>query len=113
MTMNEFDPYYNWLGIPPEDQPADHYRLLGVKKLESNLDVISHAADKQMMHLRSFQTGQHAQASQKLLNELAAVRICLLNPEKKAAYDQELRARTKPAVPVLEAARPSSATPPA
>lgn len=108
--MTAFDPYYTWLGIPPEDQPADYYRLLGVKKLESNLDVISHAADKQMMHLRSFQTGQHAQASQKLLNELAAVRVCLLNPEKKADYDEQLRSQIKPAVPVLEVARSAASS---
>ena len=29
-----FDPYYRWLGIPPEEQPPDHYRLLGVKVFE-------------------------------------------------------------------------------
>ena len=43
-----FDPYYTWLGIPPEEQPPDHYRLLGVKPLEENLDAIEHAADRQM-----------------------------------------------------------------
>ena len=26
-----FDPYESWLGIPPEDQPPNHYRLLGLK----------------------------------------------------------------------------------
>ncbi len=25
-----FDPYYRWLSIPREEQPADHYRLLGI-----------------------------------------------------------------------------------
>ena len=29
----EFDPYHRWLGIPPEEQPADHYRLLGIPRL--------------------------------------------------------------------------------
>lgn len=23
-----FDPYHKWLGIPPKDQPPNHYRLL-------------------------------------------------------------------------------------
>ena len=23
------DPYHKWLGIPPHEQPANHYRLLG------------------------------------------------------------------------------------
>ena len=26
-----FDPYYSWLAIPPEDQPPNHYQLLGLK----------------------------------------------------------------------------------
>ncbi len=52
-----FDPYYTWLGIPPEDQPPDCYRLLGLQKYEDNVDVISHAADQRMGHLRTFQAG--------------------------------------------------------
>ena len=28
-----FDPYYKWLGIPPEEQPPNHYRLLGIQDL--------------------------------------------------------------------------------
>ena len=30
----EFNPYHVWLGIPPEDQPADYYRLLSLKLFE-------------------------------------------------------------------------------
>ena len=29
-----FDPYYTWPGIPPKDQPPNHYRLLGVERFE-------------------------------------------------------------------------------
>ena len=25
---DDFNPYHVWLGIPPEEQPANHYRLL-------------------------------------------------------------------------------------
>ena len=88
-----FDPYYKWLGIPPADQPANYYRLLGVNLFEANSDVIESAADQRMVHLRSFQTGQHASASQKLLNEVSAAKLCLLRPEKKAQYDAKLRAK--------------------
>ncbi|MGO8752923.1 MAG: hypothetical protein ACLQNE_43835 [Thermoguttaceae bacterium] len=34
-----FDPYHQWLGIPPKDQPSNHYRLLGVDLCESDPDV--------------------------------------------------------------------------
>jgi len=86
-----FDPYHTWLGIPPEEQPPNHYRLLGLRVFESNAEAISNAADRQMMLLRTFQTGEHSALSQKLLNEVAAARVCLLRPEEKAAYDEHLR----------------------
>lgn len=94
-----FNPYHKWLGIPPEEQPADHYRLLAIAKFESDADVIESAADRQMGHLRTFQTGQHSALSQKLLNELAAAKLCLLTPDKKAAYDADLRRRIQPVQP--------------
>ncbi len=90
--MNDsFDAYYEWLGIPPAEQPPHHYRLLGVGLFEENSGAIANAADRQMGHLRGFATGKHSQLSQKLLNEVASARVCLLNPEKKATYDAQLR----------------------
>ena len=44
-----------------------------------------------MAHVRTYQLGQHAELSQKILNELAAAKACLLHREKKAAYDAKLR----------------------
>ena len=84
---DSFDPYHKWLGIAPDEQPADHYRLLGIKRFESDPDVIQHAADQRMAHVRTFQAGKRAAESQQILNEVAAARICLLDSEKKAEYD--------------------------
>ncbi len=89
--METFDPYRKWLGIPPQELPPHHYRLLGVGLFESDSDVISNAADRQMVHVRSFQFGEHSELSQRILNELAAARLCLLDPQKKAEYDGQLR----------------------
>jgi len=100
----EFDPYHRWLGIPPEHQPPDHYRLLGIQLFETQPDVIENAADRQMAYLRTFQTGPHAALSQKLLNQVAAAKVCLLNPEKKAAYDGRLRSRLEGAQPAAQEA---------
>jgi hypothetical protein len=86
-----FDPYYKWLGIPPEEQPPNHYRLLGIQTFESDPDVIQAASDQRMMHLRGYQTGKHSELSQRLLNAVAAAKICLLNAAKKAEYDRQLR----------------------
>ena len=86
-----FDPYHKWLGISPKDQPPHYYRLLAIDLFESDADVISAAADKQMAFIRSFQTGKNSQLSQKILNEIASARVCLLNAAKKAEYDDALR----------------------
>ena len=74
-----FDPYRKWLGIPPEEQPPNHYRLLGIALYEDDTDTIHHAADRQMAHLRTFQSGKFGGQSQKLLNEVSAARLCLLD----------------------------------
>ncbi|MEX2188508.1 MAG: hypothetical protein WD875_16990 [Pirellulales bacterium] len=88
-----FDPYRKWLGIPPEEQPPNHYRLLGIALFEDDADVISNAADRQMAHVRTYQTGKRAPLSQALLNELSAAKICLLDPARKHDYDRDLAAR--------------------
>ena len=89
--VQAFDPYHLWLGIPPSEQPPNHYRLLGIAALENNADVIATAADRQMAHLRTFQSGKHSALSQRLLNEVAAAKVFLLNAAKKATYDEQLR----------------------
>ncbi|HWC89789.1 MAG TPA: hypothetical protein VG433_09040, partial [Pirellulales bacterium] len=110
---DNFDPYYKWLAIPPDEQPPHSYRLLGLRLFEGNVDAIGNAADQRMAHVRTFQTGPNGPATQRLLNEIAAARVCLLNPNKKAAYDQQLRAALQPAPvippPVPPATSPSAA----
>jgi formylglycine-generating enzyme required for sulfatase activity len=102
---DRFDPYHVWLGIPPEEQPPNHYRLLGIKPLEDSPEVIENAADRQTVHLRTFQLSKYRDLAEELLNEVATARICLLNQTRKAAYDQQLRK-------VLDAPGLGSAPPP-
>ena len=111
--MTAFDPYHRWLGIPAEEQPPNHYRLLGLVQYESDPEVIENAANQRMAHLRSFQAGRNASDSQRLLNEVAAARICLLNAEKKAAYDEMLReSEVPPAAPPSPIGTPPPVVPP-
>ena len=94
-----FDAYHKWLGIAPKDQPPNHYRLWALICFESDPDVIAAAADQRMTHVRSFQTGKYSGLSQKLLNEIAAAKICLLNLAKARAYDEQLRKEMEPSFP--------------
>ncbi len=107
--MSEFDPYYTWLGIPAKDQPPTHYRLLAIEKFESNPDVIANAADRLMVYLRTFQTGQRSDHSQRLLNEVAKAKTVLLDGSRKAEYDQQLQAPRQQA-PVARPATPREET---
>ena len=84
-----FDAYHEWLGIAPKDHPPNHYRLLGIDLYESNADVIDNAADRQMAHLRTFQTGGRSTLCQQLLNEVSAARVLLFDAPKRAIYDAE------------------------
>ena len=104
---DDFDPYYQWLGIPPKHQPPHHYRLLGVELFEVNPDVISMAADQRMAHVRSFQTGKRSPQSQKILNELSTARRCLLNAKAKVDYDAQLQASLAAEAPAAAGAKPT------
>jgi len=106
---DSFDPLHRWLGIPPDEQPPNHYRLLGLKALEQNPDVIEAAADQRMAYVRQCATGKHAPYSQSVLNALSTARVSLLNPEKKRAYDAELKAKLaveQPVEALMNSARP-------
>lgn len=97
--MAGFDPYHKWLGIPAAEQPPTHYRLLGISPTETDPDVIDAAANRQMSYVQGFAAGPHAAESQKLLNELSAARLCLLNPSRRQAYDAALLGLSKPTPP--------------
>ncbi len=101
-----FDPYSQWLGISPHELPADHYRLLGLTRFESDPQVIDAAADQRMLHIRQFQTGPRGVHTQKLLNELATARVCLMNPGSKASYDQWLEGLFLASAPPPQSAIP-------
>ena len=97
-----FDPYRKWLGILPKDQPPNHYRLLSLELYENDLDVIEGAADRAMGFVRQYQSGEHAASAAKLLNEIAAARICLLKPASKADYDAKLKRQLAPTHAIKE-----------
>lgn len=100
-----FDPYYQWLGIHPDDQPPNLYQLIGVSLFESNPDVIESSAHRQIAHVRTFALGQHSSVSQKLLSELSRAKLLLMDPARRAAYDTSLKAKL--AAEEQEAPRPA------
>lgn len=106
-----FDAYHKWLGIPPHEQPPNHYRLLGLAPFEADPDVIDVATEQRVAFLHQCATGTHVEESQKLLNELAAARLCLLHVKQKQAYDESLRALAVASTPATEAFQNSDSAP--
>jgi len=104
-----FDPYHRWLGIPKEQQPPTHYRLLGISPDEEDREVIEEAAIRQSTHLRTYQAGQHAALCAKLLNEVAQARLTLVDPAKRQVYDSQLAAKAATGSPPAQAPAPKTA----
>jgi WD40 repeat protein/formylglycine-generating enzyme required for sulfatase activity len=94
--MSDFDPYHIWLGISETARPVSKYRLLAIDAFEDNRDVISAAAERQTVYLRTLQAGEHAVLVAQLLNEVSQARVTLLNADQKAAYDEELLKQLTP-----------------
>lgn len=89
--QHSFDPYHVWLGIPPKEQPPNHYRLLGLELYEDNPDVIDAAANRQSTYLQTMAAGPERKACQKILNEIANARLCLLTEERRQKYNNQLQ----------------------
>ncbi|MEK6234878.1 MAG: protein kinase, partial [Planctomycetales bacterium] len=86
-----FNAYHRWLGIPLKHQPPNHYRLLGIEIFESDAEVITDAAMRQMGHVRLYQSSEHAALAERILNELETARACLVDAARKEEYDGRLR----------------------
>lgn len=92
------DAYHELLGIPPEEQPPNHYRLLGIAPFESDREVILNATRRQCGFVRTVALVYPAE-SQTLLNELTAAKLCLLDPARRKEYNEQLRAGKAHAMP--------------
>ncbi len=86
-----FDPYQEWFGIAPEEQPPNHYQLLRLPEFEADPAVIEAAADRLLKFLESQVGGSRNDDAKKVLGKLSMLRIDLLDEEQKVAYDARLR----------------------
>lgn len=84
------DVYKDWLGIPEDQRPPNHYQLLRLKQFEDDAAKIQKNYKKLNEHVRKYASGQYQNESQDLLNELARAMLCLTDPERKREYDEDL-----------------------
>jgi hypothetical protein len=84
------DVYKEWLGIPEDQRPPNHYQLLRLVQFEDDVDKIRKYYKKLNTHVRKFASGTYSNQSQTLLNELAKAMLCLTDEELKQDYDRSL-----------------------
>lgn len=98
--MNDnFDGYLHWLGIPVEEQPPSYFRLLGVNPSEERVQVIADAAQRRTVAVAAHISGPQKELAVKLLREIAAAQICLLDPAARTAYDETLAKKSRKPLP--------------
>lgn len=84
------DAYRDWLKIPEDQQPPDHYAVLGLKRFEGEAGKVQEATMARMKVVRPRCLKYHELGTQ-LLNQIAAANICLTDVAAKAEYDKTLR----------------------
>lgn len=102
------DPY-DWLGVPPDARPPNHYQLLGLDPAATDPAAVRTAADRQMRKVLPRLTGTDALAAEQLWTDLEDARDTLLDPDRRAAYDATLPADdlTPPAPAIPEPEPPA------
>ncbi|MCD0459371.1 hypothetical protein [Roseiconus lacunae] len=83
--------YQEWLEIPADRLPPNHYAILGVEDYESDTDVIERAAKSRGAYLHQLASGPERKTVQQLLSQVAVAKRTLLSDELRLAYDRELR----------------------
>ncbi len=105
--MSDMVDYQKWLDIPPEDQPPNHYRLLGLELFEADRATVDAAAKSLMGFLQKQAAGPDHASVRKLLDEISDARRCLLLSDRKQVYDHKLRAKLAAAKQAEEADIPT------
>ena len=85
-----FDPYHKWLRIPPQEQPPNHYRLLGLEVVRIDPEVIDAAANRQMAYIQQL-AGETWRFVAEITQRTIRRTLVLLDQKKKTHYDAELR----------------------
>lgn len=95
----DFDPYGQWLNVPPDRRPPTYYDLLGLPAGETDEQRVHEAAQDRYDHVRKYTLGpasaQREQAFHVLV-ELSEALHCLTDPKRRQAYDQQLRGDEEP-----------------
>lgn len=89
---SDLDPLYQeWLEIPAERLPPNHYAILGLSDFESDGEEIETAAKSRGAYLHQIAAGPQRKIVQKMLGQVAIARRILMSDSARNEYDQSLR----------------------
>jgi alpha-beta hydrolase superfamily lysophospholipase len=86
-----FDPYWEWLQIPGDQRPPNHYELLGVSPFEADAQRLRAAYRERYALVRKYKIGTREEDAERLIDELSQAHDCLSRSESREQYEQELR----------------------
>ena len=93
---SSFDPYHRWLSIPPEEQPPDFYRLLGLRQFEGKQrraareQILAQVTARMRESLDMETVLRTAVAEMRQALELEGVIVQLARPEETAPVADEV-----------------------
>lgn len=85
----DFNPYTEWLAVPPSKTPPHYYELLGLQEFESNPERIRQSAARRKDFVRKQLEGPYAPLAQRILEEIGRAEETLVDPARKEAYDRK------------------------
>ena len=107
--MASFDPYLQWLGIPSQMRPLNHYILLGLRIFEGDSQKIAAAYKARMKLLEKLPAGPHGNLCQQVISEIGLAKRDLLDQDRKSKYDIALKKLLQQRQLELEQAQDESA----
>jgi len=84
-----FDPYEQWLGIPPGPRPPNYYDLLGLPSDEPDLQRFHEASRDRYSRVQTYVLSPLRQQAQELLGLIGQAVSCLTDPRRRDHYDAE------------------------
>lgn len=86
-----FDPYWEWLKIPRDQRPPNHYELLGVLRFEADEKRVRAAYRQRYALVRKYAIGARQEDATRLIEELSEAHDCLSRSESREEYERGLR----------------------
>lgn len=101
-----------WLGLPEQAWPPDHYTLLGLPRGEADLAHIEERVQERMACLRCYQLS-HPEEATEAMNRVAQAFICLTETQSRRDYDRTLNPPAPTSNGSSAPPSPAQLTPPA